>query len=91
VEEGARVVELFGRRPFRRRRRWQGATWTPESQSADRVDGVWCPVHRKRHGYGTLGFEYERTSKGGWQVLWSCKTTGNVLQVMPLGQKSDEA
>jgi hypothetical protein len=84
VEESARVVELFGqRRPFRRKKRWQGATWTPQNQSADRIDGVWCPVHRKRHGYGTMGFNIgERRADGSFKVLWSCPTTGNVLQEM---------
>ncbi len=79
------VVPLLGRgaRIFRRKKKFQGATWTPEASSAISTDGVWCPTCRIRHGYMSqkLGLEYERRSNGiGWKKLWYCKLSGNVLQ-----------
>jgi hypothetical protein len=85
-EHEGQVVDLFAsRRPFRRKRRFQGATWTPASQSADRRDGVWCPVHRKFHGYGSTALNFtvgERRPNGTFKILWTCALTGNVLQEM---------
>lgn len=76
------VVPLRGR-IFRRRRRHQGATWTPTNSSALTEDGVWCPVHRKRHGYMSeaLSIAYEKRSDGsGFKIMWVCKLTGNVIK-----------
>lgn len=67
------------KRLFRRKKRHQGATWTPEKQSADTTDGLWCPVHRIRHGYSRMAISYEKGSNGRWKILWSCRLTGNVL------------
>lgn len=74
------------KRPFRRKRRFQGATWTPENQPALKPDGAWCKACKTRHGYMTMGIAYEKR-KSGWIILWSCKKTGNVIEEMELGQK----
>lgn len=80
------VVPL-GRKVFRRKRKFQGATWTPTRQSADPDDGVWCPSHRIRHGYMSINLQtkYEKGSDGRWKILWICKLTGNVLREDGLG------
>lgn len=69
---------------YRRRRRFQGATWTPPASSAHMGDGEWCSVCRKRHGYMSLGLDYERASSGRWKLLWYCKRTGNVIKEQEL-------
>lgn len=75
-------VTPIGKRVYRRKRRWQGATWTPQGASALSEDGIWCPAHRVRHGYMSvlLGLRFEKGSNGKWKKLWYCNTTGNVLQ-----------
>lgn len=72
-----------GRRVYRRKRKYQGATWTPPSMSSDVEDGLWCKACHKRHGYMVLGLKYEKDSKGCWVMIWYCRTTGNVV-----GQKT---
>jgi hypothetical protein len=69
---------------FRKRKRWQGATWTPPSMSADKEDGVYCKACRKTHGYKTMGFGYEKGTSGRWKILWSCRITHNVIKEMEL-------
>jgi hypothetical protein len=73
-------------RVFRRKRRFQGATWTPNTISAAVEDGAWCAKCRMRHGYKGSGLKmgYEKTNKGTWRLLWTCKKTGNVIEVMDL-------
>jgi hypothetical protein len=74
---------------FRRRRRFQGATWTPNTSSAAPEDGAWCARCHQRHGYKSSGLlmQTEKTVPGGqWRVLWVCKKTGNVLEVMDLNK-----
>jgi hypothetical protein len=83
-------------RVFRRKKRFQGATWTPNTQSAAPEDGAWCARCRQRHGYKSSGLlmQVEKTVPGGqWRVLWVCKKTGNVLEVMDLNkvwERTDE-
>lgn len=79
-------------RKIRRKKRWQGATWTPPSISAAKADGVWCPVHRMFHGYKSaqLVTDYEKRSDGEWRLLWICKMTGSVLGEIDLGQVATE-
>ena len=72
------------RRIFRRKKRWQGATWTPESQSSGARDGAFCKVHKTWHGYKTMGIQYEKRGDYFW-ILWSCPKTGDVIQEMRLG------
>lgn len=69
---------------FRRRRKFQGATWTPTNQSADIGDGEWCKSCHKRHGYKTMGMNYDKTSSGKWKILWSCPKTGDVIKEQEL-------
>jgi hypothetical protein len=74
---------------FRRKRRHQGATWTPERTSAAPEDGAWCVACRQRHGYKSRGLlmNVEKTVPGGhWRLLWTCRKTGNVLEVMDLSK-----
>src|SRR3954462_15188898 len=68
---------------YRRRKKHEGATWTPASVSALKEDGVWCPHHRTRHGYKSdlLGFVPERWN-GRSYIHWTCKTTGQVLDTV---------
>jgi hypothetical protein len=72
------------RKQYRRKRRWQGATWTPERLPADIDDGAWCRNCRTRHGFMTMGLQYEKR-KSGWWLLWSCRRTGRVIREMRLG------
>jgi hypothetical protein len=72
---------------FRKRKRWQGATWTPENQMADKVDGHWCRACKSRHGYMTMDASYEKASDGNWRINWSCRKTGNVIGETVLGAK----
>lgn len=67
-------------------RRHQGASWTPNTSMALKTDGVWCPMHRTRHGYmsKTLGVYFEKGSDKGFNMIWYCKTTGDVLDVRQL-------
>lgn len=78
--EGAKVFNP----KFRRRRRHQGATWTPTNTSAEIGDGAWCKFHKQRHGYMTMDIAYEKRN-GFWYILWSCKQTHQVLEEMRLG------
>jgi hypothetical protein len=51
--------------------------------NADTGDGVWCPTHRKRHGYKTLELRYgEKKADGKFKLLWCCKETHEVLEEM---------
>jgi len=70
---------------FRRRKKWQGATWTPPSQSAAVGDGLWCKRCKQRHGYKTMIFRLEIHPERGNSILWSCPRSGNVLKVVKLG------
>jgi hypothetical protein len=79
-----------GHRFFRRKKRWQGATWTPTQQSAAVEDGAWCKSCRQRHGYKSpvLKAAYEKASNGKWRILWTCSKTGNVIETTNLGGTS---
>lgn len=76
---------------YRRRRktRWAGSEWTPNTISADSQSGVWCPRHRMRHGYKSskLGVQYDRRTNGTWVILWTCADTGDVLKEMELNNE----
>src|SRR5688572_13304616 len=76
-------------KPYRRRKKHEGATWTPPNASALKEDGVWCPHHRMRHGYKSdqLGFSPERWN-GKSYIHWYCKKTGDVLETVELGHGS---
>lgn len=76
-------IAIGGKAVRRRVRKFQGATWTPQSMSAEPDDGVWCKACKKRHGYMNLKTQYEK-GKGGWVLLWVCKVTGNVIGDLPL-------
>lgn len=76
-----------GGRIFRRKKKHEGATWTPTNESALSGDGVWCPAHRQFHGYmskAKLRTAYEKRN-GIWYIQWICKQTGNVLKEQGLG------
>jgi hypothetical protein len=48
----------------------------------DPSTGVWCRRCNLRHGYMTgskVLAQYERNGKG-WQVLWICPRSGDVLR-----------
>jgi hypothetical protein len=67
---------------YRRKKRHQGADWTPEKDSALTDDGVWCPSCRVRHGYmakRVLGTQYEQRN-GAWHILWVCLKSGNIVK-----------
>ena len=74
-------------KPYRRRKKHEGATWSIDSASALKEDGVWCPHHHQRHGYKSslLGFNPERWN-GKSYIHWYCKTTGQVLDTVVLGE-----
>lgn len=76
-------TERTGGNPkFRRRKKFQGATWTPENSAAELGDGLWCRQCKTRHGYMTMEIRYEyNKKKDRFNVLWTCKKTGNVLGV----------
>lgn len=86
-------IENIGARHFRRKRKFQGATWTPGTVSATPEDGIWCPEHRLRHGYKTkqLGVYFEKDTHGKWKALWYCVATGAVLLEMGLGNAGQQA
>lgn len=74
-----------GRRVFRRRKKFQGATWTPERSPAVAGDGEWCRSCRTRHGYKTMGLTWEKKStqvegEYPFKTLWSCPKTGEVIK-----------
>lgn len=79
------ITDGSGRKVYRRRRKWQGASWAPPSMSSDVESGLWCKACRKRHGYMVLGLKYEKDSKGRWVMIWYCKTYGSVLGTNTLG------
>lgn len=70
----------------KRKKKWQGATWTPGTKSSDVPDGVWCGYHGLRHGYMSkeLGFTPERYN-GKSYIHWYCKKTGDVLDSKEVG------
>jgi hypothetical protein len=70
----------------KRKKKFQGATWTPETKSADKPDGVWCGYHKLRHGYMSkeLGFSTERYNSKSY-IHWYCKKTGDVLDTVQIG------
>lgn len=72
---------------FRKRKKWQGATWTPKNQSAEIGDGAWCRSCKIRHGYMTMTLQYDKDSKGRFQLLWGCPKTGNILETTTLTRK----
>lgn len=77
------------KRPFRRKRKFQGASWTPRSMSADKDDGQWCRRCRKFHGYMTMGIGYEKRQTSRhvesgepiyrWVIMWKCPVSGDVV------------
>jgi hypothetical protein len=75
-------------KPFRRRRKHEGATWTPESQSALSEDGVWCKACRQRHGYMNLDMIHEKQGEA-WVSHWVCRKTGNYIGELWLGDRND--
>lgn len=90
------------KKPFRRRRRHEGSTWTPASQPALPPDGAWCRACKTRHGYMTMGIAYEKRRRRiyhkvtghqhtygyeqYWVILWSCRKTGNIIEEMELNR-----
>ena len=78
-----------GRKTYRRKRKYQGASWTPERSSALTDDGIWCPRCKQRHGYKSqlVGLNYEKRN-GVWYILWHCKKTGNVIKEQGLVRKN---
>jgi hypothetical protein len=81
-------INPHGHRVFRRKKRFQGATWTPEQTSAAPEDGAWCRSCQQRHGYKSHGLlmQVEKASTGAWRILWVCKKTKDVLEVMELNK-----
>ena len=81
------ALQRGGRGPvYRRRKKHQGADWTPEKDSALSTDGAWCKSCRQRHGYmskNALHASYEKRS-GVWYILWTCIKSGNVIKDEPL-------
>jgi hypothetical protein len=67
-----------GRKLFRRKRRYQGATWAPPSMSAEVEDGLWCKRCKKRHGYMTMLIAYEKVAEK-WVTYWMCPVDGRTL------------
>jgi hypothetical protein len=82
--DNATTFNHLGNRQFRRKKRFQGADWTPPSMSAETGDGEWCRACRQRHGYKTMGLAYEKASSGRWKILWSCRKTGAVIKEQEL-------
>jgi hypothetical protein len=68
-----------GNRVFRRKKRFQGASWTPPSMSAEVEDGLWCKRCKKRHGYMSMDIAYEKQTDDTWKALWMCRVDGRVL------------
>src|SRR6185503_6043465 len=77
-------------KPYRRRRRYQGATWAPPSASAEVTDGLWCRGCRKRHGYMSMGLKHEKRGDTFYQ-LWSCPKTHDVIGEVNLGEVKAQA
>lgn len=79
---------------FRRRKKHQGSTWTPENQPALKPDGAWCRWCKTRHGYMTMGVKYEKRLRNKTEryfvILWFCKKTGFIIEEMVLGRKDDQ-
>ncbi len=70
---------------YRRRKKYQGATWTPKNQSAGIGAGVWCKSCKLRHGYMSMGMDYNYTpSTQTFSILWKCPFTDNVLEEQKL-------
>lgn len=86
MSDGEDATARYLKKGYRRKRRHQGASWTPPSASALKEDGVWCPIHRQRHGYMSkgLGVYFDKGSHGEFQMIWYCKQTGDVLDVRTL-------
>lgn len=76
------------RKPFRRKKKYQGSDWTPPSMSAEVDDGLWCKRCRLRHGYSVLGLKYEKR-KTQFVIIWYCKKTGDVLGETPLPARKE--
>jgi hypothetical protein len=75
---------------FRRRRKFQGASWTPENSAAEIGDGAWCKHCRTRHGYKNgLNINYSKNDRGEWVILWSCKKTDMVVEETVLRRSDD--
>lgn len=80
-EDLHKALERGGAKQYRRRRKHQGADWTPEKSSALSSDGYWCKACRQRHGAmakNVLGVTYERRN-GVWYILWTCLKSGDVI------------
>jgi hypothetical protein len=80
-------MENDGRRIFRRKKRWQGAVWSPKHQPALYEDGKWCKKCKTRHGYMTMDVQYEKRGDH-FVMLWLCKTTRDVVGETKLGGAS---
>jgi hypothetical protein len=80
-EDLHRSIMNGGSKQYRRKRKYQGADWTPENHNALAGNGIWCPACRTRHGYKTkqLVLNYEKRS-GVWHLLWICTKTGDVIK-----------
>lgn len=80
-EDLHRSIMDGGSKKYRRRRKHQGADWTPERQSADSQDGFWCKSCRMWHGAMSkiLSVSYEKRG-GVWYILWTCTRSGNVIK-----------
>ncbi len=77
------MIEPPYRKVFRRRKKYQGAIWTPRGSTALYGDGEWCKDCRMRHGYKTMGVTFEKKSapkerERRWRILWLCPKTGRV-------------
>lgn len=75
---------------FRKRKKFQGASWTPENSPAELGDGLWCKQCKTRHGYMTMGLVWEKDDKDRFRGVWSCKKTGDVLGYLTLGETNAE-
>jgi hypothetical protein len=73
----------------RRRKKFQGADWTPPSMSAFPEDGEWCRPCKMRHGYSNIGVKFEKRSDGGFRILWLCPKYGHVVGTKDLGEVKD--
>jgi len=54
--------------------------------SADKGEGEWCRVCRKRHGYKSLRIKYEERKDVGWVIMWLCPVHLHVCGELPLKQ-----
>lgn len=85
-EDLHRSIMNGGGKTYRRRKKFQGATWTPDTETALAEDGPWCAGCRQRHGYMSklLMTGYEKR-QSVWYILWICRKTNNVIKDQALG------